>query len=109
MGVNPEQAAEQLEAAGADAVGSNCGSGIENLIEIAALMRTHTGLPLWIKPNAGLPELVEGKTVYRETPDVMSSSIPALLEAGVDIIGGCCGTTPEHIRRFRKVIDKYLV
>ena len=109
MGVNPEQAAEHLEAAGADAVGSNCGSGIENLIEIAALMRSHTGLPLWIKPNAGFPELVDDRTVYRETPEIMSSRVPKLLDLGADIIGGCCGTTPEHIRRFREVIDKYLV
>lgn len=105
MGVRPENAAEALERAGADGAGSNCGAGIGNLIEIAALMRNATGLPLWIKPNAGLPELVDGETVFRDTPEMMAERIPELVEAGVTFIGGCCGTTPEHIAAFREVID----
>ena len=106
MGVKPGEAAEALKAAGADAVGSNCGSGILNIIEVTNIMRPATGLPLWVKPNAGLPELVNGKTVYRETPEEMASHIPTLIKSGADIIGGCCGTTPEHIRKFRQIIDK---
>ncbi|MFC1693843.1 homocysteine S-methyltransferase family protein [Candidatus Latescibacterota bacterium] len=106
MGVKPDDAARALEEAGADAVGSNCGTGIENMIEVAPIMGSATGLPLWIKPNAGIPELVDGVTVYRETPDQMASRIKELIEAGARIIGGCCGTTPEHIRKFRKVIDE---
>jgi len=102
MGVDPAQAAEQLEAAGASAVGSNCGTGIENMVEVARLMRSATGLPLWIKPNAGLPELVDGQTVYRETPEQMAEQVPALVSAGARIVGGCCGTTPEHIRLIAK-------
>jgi len=105
MGVKPETAAEKLEEAGADAAGSNCGAGIENMIEVAALMRPSTGLPLWFKPNAGLPVLVDGVTVFRETPEHMASFIPALIEAGANIIGGCCGTTPDHIRRIREVVN----
>lgn len=105
MGITPGRAAETLEAAGADAVGSNCGSGTDDMIHVAGIMKQATGLPLWFKPNAGLPELVGGKTVYRETPDEMASRIPGLVEAGADIVGGCCGTTPDHIRRFRAVID----
>jgi len=98
MGVKPQQAAEVLEAAGADIVGSNCGTGIKDMIEVARLMRPATSLPLWIKPNAGLPELVGGKTVFRETPAEMAKHFKALVDAGANVIGGCCGTTPEHIR-----------
>ena len=98
MGVKPPQAAEQLTAAGADLVGANCGAGIENMIEIAKLMRPATALPLWFKPNAGLPELIDGKTVFRQTPDIMAQYLPALIDAGAGVIGGCCGTTPQHIR-----------
>jgi len=107
MGVEPQQAAEALEAAGADVVGSNCGSGILDIIDVAKLMRPATGLPLWIKPNAGLPELINGVTVYRETPDEMASHIPELIETGATIIGGCCGTTPDHIRKFREMLNKH--
>ncbi len=98
MGVRPEQAAEELQAAGADIVGSNCGQGIANIIEVAALMRQATDLPLWCKPNAGMPKLVDGRTVFTETPEETVSHFEALVEAGARIIGGCCGTTPEHIR-----------
>ena len=98
MGVTPERAAEELTRAGADAVGSNCGNGIEGIIEVAGLMRPETELPLWMKPNAGLPELVGGETVFRQAPDEMTSHVEALVRAGAVIIGGCCGTTPEHIR-----------
>ena len=106
MGVTPDRAAAELEAAGADVVGANCGAGIDNVIDVARIMKPATGLPLWFKPNAGLPELVDGKTVYRETPQKMASYVPELVDAGANIIGGCCGTTPEHIRKFREVIDK---
>ena len=105
MGITPDRAAAELESAGADVVGSNCGSGIEEIIEVAKIMNSSTDLPLWFKPNAGLPELVGGKTVYRETPEQMASRIPELFEAGATIVGGCCGTTPEHIRKIREVID----
>ena len=105
MGITPDRAAAELESAGADVAGSNCGSGIEDIIEVAKIMNPSTNLPLWFKPNAGLPELVGGKTVYRETPEQMASRIPELVEAGATIVGGCCGTTPEHIRKIREVID----
>jgi 5-methyltetrahydrofolate--homocysteine methyltransferase len=98
MGVRPEQAAAQLEKAGADIVGANCGAGIDMMIELMGLMRSATTLPLWCKPNAGLPELVHGKTVYRETPEMMASKLKPLVQAGANIVGGCCGTTPSHIR-----------
>jgi 5-methyltetrahydrofolate--homocysteine methyltransferase len=98
MGVKPTDAASQLQDAGADVVGSNCGSGIENMITVASQMRSVTDLPLWIKSNAGMPELVGGETVFRETPQDMASRFRELVDAGANIIGGCCGTTPDHIR-----------
>jgi 5-methyltetrahydrofolate--homocysteine methyltransferase len=107
MGVHPEEAAETLEDRGADVIGSNCGSGIENLLEIARLIRPQITHPLWIKPNAGIPELINGKTVYPSTPDDMAHFVPELIRSGTNIIGGCCGTTPAHIRRFRDVLDTY--
>ena len=98
MGVRPEQAAAELERAGANILGANCGEGIDIMIELMGLMRSATTLPLWCKPNAGLPELVHGKTVYRETPEMMASKLKDLVRAGAKIVGGCCGTTPSHIR-----------
>ena len=100
MGVRPGQAASELERAGADIVGANCGAGIDNMIEVIQLMRQATSLPIWCKPNAGLPELIDGNVVYRETPEQMASKLPLLLEAGATIVGGCCGTTPVHIQAF---------
>lgn len=100
MGVKPKQGAAELEAAGADVVGANCGSGIVDIIEVAKLMRPATSLPLWFKPNAGMPELINGETVFRETPEEMAGHLPDLIGAGAGIIGGCCGTTPDHIRLF---------
>ena len=108
MGITPETAAGELEAAGADAVGSNCGSGIENLIEVARLMKSVTYLPLWIKPNAGLPELVNGETVFRQSPEEMASHVGELLEAGASILGGCCGTTPGHIKLMAQEVRRLL-
>jgi len=99
MGVMPETAARELDAAGVDLVGANCGSGIADMAEVARALRAATKRPLWIKPNAGVPELVDGRTVFRESPEEMASRVRELAEAGANVIGGCCGTTPEHIRR----------
>ena len=98
MGVTPEQAAEQLTAAGADVIGSNCGQGIAGMVDICRRLHAATDRPIWIKANAGLPEMVDGKTLYRQTPAEFASFVPQLLEAGASFIGGCCGTTPEFIR-----------
>jgi len=97
MGVRPDQAVRELERTGADIVGANCGAGINEMIEVVQLMRQATSLPIWSKPNAGLPELIDGKTVYRETPERMASQLGRMVEAGVSFVGGCCGTTPAHI------------
>ncbi|UCE26661.1 MAG: homocysteine S-methyltransferase family protein [Candidatus Coatesbacteria bacterium] len=105
MGVSVEDAASGLAAAGADVVGSNCGNGIENMVRIARLFGEHTDLPLVIQSNAGLPEVVNGELVYAETPKFMAARVNDLLDAGAKIIGGCCGTTPEHIRAIRGAVD----
>ncbi len=106
MGIRPEQAARDLEKSGADIVGANCGAGIDNMIDLMRGMRGAANLPLWCKPNAGLPELVGGRTVYRETPEMMASQLQNLIDAGACIIGGCCGTTPAHIRLFTRERDR---
>jgi len=98
MGTTPEQAAETLLAAGADLVGSNCGRGIVGMVEVCRRLRTAGGRPVWIKANAGLPEMVDGRVVYRQTPDEFAAFVPQLVEAGAAFIGGCCGTTPAFIR-----------
>jgi 5-methyltetrahydrofolate--homocysteine methyltransferase len=98
MGVTVEQAARTLADAGADVIGANCGHGIATFLPICRQL-VETGLrPVWIKPNAGLPELVDGQVVYRTTPDEFASHALALIEAGAAFIGGCCGTNPDFIR-----------
>jgi len=108
MGVSVEAAAEGLEAAGADVVGSNCGNGIEAMIGIARAFKRHSRLPIAIQSNAGLPVIRDGVTTYPETADFMASKATELLALGVQIIGGCCGTGPEHIEALRKVVDARL-
>lgn len=104
MGDTIEKAAHTLEEAGADVVGSNCGNGIENMIRIAREYRKHTALPLIIQSNAGLPLIENGELIYPETPEFMAQKSKELVDAGVSIVGGCCGTTPEHIRAIKKSI-----
>jgi 5-methyltetrahydrofolate--homocysteine methyltransferase len=106
MGVTPEQAAEQLTAAGADVVGSNCGHGIGDMIEVCRRLHAATELPIWIKANAGLPEVVDGQTVYRQTPAEFAGYVPQLIEVGASFIGGCCGTTPEFIKTVAEKLGK---
>ena len=98
MGVTPEAAARAMESAGADAVGANCGAGIERFVPVCERLAAACSLPVWIKPNAGLPEMQEGSVVYSTPAGVFASYLPALVEAGASFIGGCCGTTPEFIR-----------
>ncbi len=99
MGVEAGQAARELAKAGADAVGCNCGIGIDACIKVIEHMRRHTDLPLWGKPNAGLPEIQAGTVAYREGPDEFASKVSLLLKAGASFVGGCCGTSPAHIAK----------
>lgn len=104
MGVTPEQAARELEAAGAHVIGANCGHGVAGYIEICRRLRAAADRPVWIKANAGLPEVVEGRTVYRMSPEEYAAQVPALVEAGASFIGGCCGTTPDFIHAIARVL-----
>ena len=106
MGQEPQEAAKRLEEAGADAVGTNCGSGIEDITRVIEAMAQATDLPLLAEPNAGLPKLVGGQTIFDQAPEVMAGKVAALVGAGVRMIGGCCGTTPEHIAAMKEAIDK---
>lgn len=104
MGAKPERASKAAVAAGADIVGANCGNGISNMIEITRSIRAAVPTtPILVHANAG-PPVVEGeKTVFKESPDHMASFVNELIEAGANIIGGCCGTTPAHISAMAKV------
>jgi 5-methyltetrahydrofolate--homocysteine methyltransferase len=106
MGVDVAAAAGGLLEAGADVIGSNCGNGVEKMVEIARAFRDVTDCPMIIQSNAGLPEIVNGKVVYSESPEFMAERVKDLLQIGVSIVGGCCGTTPEHIRAFRAVVNR---
>lgn len=105
MGTTPEEAAKALAESGADVIGANCGQGVEGFVAIAQRLRAATGLPLWIKANAGLPEYVDGKAVYLTTAAEFSSYLEPLLDAGADFIGGCCGTRPEYIEALVKSLS----
>ncbi|NCO42379.1 MAG: hypothetical protein AUJ96_20190 [Armatimonadetes bacterium CG2_30_66_41] len=104
MGVDPTQAVPKLLDAGADVVGANCGLGIESYIKVCELVRAQREGPVWIKPNAGLPAVEGGRTVYRQSVEQFCSFVPQLLEAGATVLGGCCGTTPEHVRRLAQAL-----
>lgn len=105
MGLGPERAAREAAAAGAAIVGANCGNGIADMIEITRLMRAAVpGVPVLIHANAGVPLLEDGQTVFRETPEYMASRVPELIAAGANIIGGCCGTTPDHIAAIARAV-----
>jgi 5-methyltetrahydrofolate--homocysteine methyltransferase len=107
MGTSPEEAYRTLLEEGVSGIGTNCSNSIETMVEIAAAYRAAgVALPLFVMPNAGVPEVVAKRTVYRETPERMAGHIERLVAAGADVVGGCCGTTPEHIRRFRAELDR---
>ena len=105
MGDSPADLAAEAEAAGIDAVGANCGTGPDNYVAVAALLRKATALPIWIKSNAGLPEVVDGQTVFPMDPEQFASYVGALADAGATFIGGCCGTIPDHLRAVRSASD----
>jgi 5-methyltetrahydrofolate--homocysteine methyltransferase len=105
MGTSIEQAVRGLTEAGAEILGSNCGNGMDIMIEIAREFRSRTDRPVAIQSNAGLPEQRGGELVYPESPVSMAAKAIALVDLGVTLIGGCCGTTPAHIRAIRQVLD----
>jgi 5-methyltetrahydrofolate--homocysteine methyltransferase len=104
MGVRPETFAETMAAAGADIVGANCGTGSDHMMHVITRLRAATNLPIIAMPNAGMPVIENGETVFRETPEQMARLAPQLVEAGAGIVGGCCGTTPAHIAAIRAAL-----
>ncbi|MDP6822871.1 MAG: homocysteine S-methyltransferase family protein [Dehalococcoidia bacterium] len=104
MGVTPEDGVKKLRQAGADVVGSNCGNGIERMIEIARLMRAVDDGYMLIHSNAGIPAIVDLEIVYPETPEFMTEHFKTLQGLGINILGGCCGTGPEHIKSLASAI-----
>jgi 5-methyltetrahydrofolate--homocysteine methyltransferase len=109
MGVSPEHAAVFVAERGANIVALNCGTGMDmtGAAKVARLYREHCDLPIMVQPNAGLPVLENLKAVYKQTPADMASGVPDVLKAGVGIIGSCCGSTPEHTRAIRQVVDSF--
>lgn len=107
MGISPEIAAEFMVKHGCHVLGLNCGTGVDMVMAAAVVKRYYkiSGLPVMAQPNAGQPVLQKLKVVYNETPEEMSAGLPGLLAAGARIVGGCCGSTPDHIRRFRSILD----
>ncbi|MBN2167489.1 MAG: homocysteine S-methyltransferase family protein [Marinilabiliaceae bacterium] len=104
MGATPTEMVEQLIPLGVDIIGANCGNGIEGMIDIVKEIRkSNTDIPILIHANAGMPQYVDGKTIFPESPNQMASCVNGLIDAGANIIGGCCGTFPEHIKKMAEV------
>ena len=100
MGVSPAEMMQELVPEGVDIIGANCGNGIEGMIQIVKEIRLcNAVIPVLVHANAGMPVYDDGKTVFPESPIQTASYVKAIIDAGVNIIGGCCGTTPEHIRQ----------
>lgn len=104
MGIAPQTMVEELEKAGVDVLGVNCGAGVQALIDVLHALHSLTQLPLSIQPNAGLPEIVNRRTYYYSSPAYFASKVPEFVAGGARLIGGCCGTRPEHIGAMAKAL-----
>ncbi len=105
MGVAPDAAARACLAAGADVIGANCGQGFRQMIAVVRALRAAApAAPILVHANAGLPARQDGRDVFPDTPEMMAEVVPALLEAGANIVGGCCGTTPDHIAAIARAV-----
>ncbi len=109
MGVSPEDAAAQLAEAGADIIAMNCGTGVDMALakKVIEAYKGHADKFFMAQPNAGIPTIKDGKTIYEQTPEKMADSVLDLLRAGANIVGGCCGSTPDHIRAIRAKVDEW--
>jgi 5-methyltetrahydrofolate--homocysteine methyltransferase len=108
MGVTPEKYTEMMLDLGVDVLGTNCGNGLSGMVDIVRSIRSIADKhPILVHANAGLPVLDGLETLYPESPSKMAGFVPQILEAGASIIGGCCGTTPEHIRAIREEVEKW--
>lgn len=105
MGASPAETATAAIEAGADIIGTNCGNGMERMIDIVREMRSVSpDTPILVHANAGLPKLADGENVFPDTPDQMAQYVPDIIKAGANIVGGCCGTTPDFIRAIKEKI-----
>ena len=109
MGVAPEQAAEFIAERGAHIVALNCGTGMDMLgaAKVARIYRATCALPIMVQPNAGMPVLENLKAVYKQLPADMAAGVPEVLAAGANIVGSCCGSTPDHTRAIREQVDRF--
>jgi len=108
MGVSPEEMVQSIKEAGADVIGTNCGNGFDQMIEIVkAIRKVDNSTPVLVHANAGKPVYENGKTVFPESPELMGSKVHELMKCGANIIGGCCGTTPAHIEVLAREIKKH--
>jgi len=107
MGVSPTEMVETIVNAGADLIGANCGNGIAGMVGIVEEIRkADAKIPILVHANAGMPVYEDGQTIFPETPEEMAGLIPKIISAGANVVGGCCGTTPEHISRVCKTVGK---
>ncbi len=105
MGISPTEMTQSLAEAGASIIGANCGNGISDMIGIVKEIRTvNANIPVLVHANAGMPHYCDGETTFPETPEDMAGHVKEIVEAGANIIGGCCGTTPDHICEVHRVV-----
>lgn len=105
MGISPSEMTDALISAGASVIGANCGNGIADMISIVKEIRkVNPEIPILVHANAGMPQYCDGKTTFPETPADMASRVKEIIDAGANIIGGCCGTTPDHIREVKRIV-----
>jgi len=109
MGVFPDKAAQFVEENGGDVIALNCGTGMDMIgaAKVARVYRESCQLPTMVQPNAGLPVLEGGKAVYKQAPAEMAAGVPEVIKAGANIIGSCCGSTPDHTRAIRQVVEEF--
>lgn len=107
-GVSVEEAVQKLTELKVDVIGANCGNGFDDMIVIMREMRTLTSKPIIAQANAGIPKWIDGKSIYTETPDSIKEKVSELIQIGANIIGGCCGSTPEHICAIRNLVDNVI-
>jgi len=106
MGNSVELCVKVLEEAGVDIIGANCTLGSDEMIDLVPLLRKETNLPISVKPNAGQPQLINGKTIYNATPQDFARDISAMIDTGASVVGGCCGSDPEFIRKIAEKVKR---
>ncbi len=106
IGDSVEKCMKELESNGADAVGSNCTNDSKKMLELLKEIKKHTKLPIIIQPNAGQPQIIDNKVVYEQSIQDFTENIKKMIDEGVNIVGGCCGTNPEYIKEIYKIINK---